>query len=200
MSTRILLRGKDGRCVRLTTHHLHVPNVKKIRGLNLPDPHGPVQACSGTALPLLYSLNPWPNVDPQTVYSKSSFLILLSGSRLQTVFQDTVAFCTPVQFVVHWTFHIHVLSWWMYCSTICRHSVYVGVEAYLHSLLTSTLYGRQWSALRCGRFTIWVRAPGTHLVGGWLGPRAGLEVLENRNISCPCRESKHDISVVQRVV
>ena len=27
-----------------------VPNVKKIRGLNLPDPHGPVQACSGTAL------------------------------------------------------------------------------------------------------------------------------------------------------
>jgi hypothetical protein len=42
--------GKDGRCVRLTTYHLHVPNVKKIRDLNLPDPHGPVQACSGTAL------------------------------------------------------------------------------------------------------------------------------------------------------
>ena len=40
--------SKDGRCVRLTTYHLHVPNVKKIRGLNLPDPHGPVQACSGT--------------------------------------------------------------------------------------------------------------------------------------------------------
>jgi hypothetical protein len=42
--------GKDGRCVRLTTYHLHVPNVKKIRGLNLPDPHGPVQACSGKFL------------------------------------------------------------------------------------------------------------------------------------------------------
>jgi hypothetical protein len=40
--------GKDGRCVRLTTYHLLVPKVKKIRGLNLPDPHGPVQACSGT--------------------------------------------------------------------------------------------------------------------------------------------------------
>jgi hypothetical protein len=26
-----------------------VPNVKKIRGLNLPDLHGPVQACSGAA-------------------------------------------------------------------------------------------------------------------------------------------------------
>jgi hypothetical protein len=42
--------SKADRCVRLTTYHLHVPNVKKIRGLNLPDPHGPVQACSGTAL------------------------------------------------------------------------------------------------------------------------------------------------------
>jgi hypothetical protein len=30
-------------------NHLLVPNVKKIRGLNLPDPHGPVQVCSGTA-------------------------------------------------------------------------------------------------------------------------------------------------------
>ena len=27
-----------------------LPNVKKIQGLNLPDPQGPVQACSGTAL------------------------------------------------------------------------------------------------------------------------------------------------------
>jgi hypothetical protein len=45
--------SKAGRCVRLTTYHLLVPNVKKIQGVNLPDPHGPVQACSGTALPLL---------------------------------------------------------------------------------------------------------------------------------------------------
>jgi hypothetical protein len=40
---------KEGRCVRLTTYHLHVPNVKKIRGLTLTHPHGPVQACSATA-------------------------------------------------------------------------------------------------------------------------------------------------------
>jgi hypothetical protein len=45
--------SKAGRCVRLRTYHLHVPNVKKIRGLNVRDSHGPVQACSGTAL--LYS-------------------------------------------------------------------------------------------------------------------------------------------------
>jgi hypothetical protein len=32
------------------TYHLLVPNIKKIRSLNVPDPHGPVEACSGTAL------------------------------------------------------------------------------------------------------------------------------------------------------
>ena len=43
---------KGGRCVRLTTYHLHVPIVKKSEGLNLLEPFGPVQACNGTALPL----------------------------------------------------------------------------------------------------------------------------------------------------
>jgi hypothetical protein len=49
MSTRKIPGSKAGRCVGLTTYHLLVPNVKKIRGLDLPDSHGPVQACSGTA-------------------------------------------------------------------------------------------------------------------------------------------------------
>jgi hypothetical protein len=42
--------------LRLTTYHLLVPNVKKIRGLNLPDPHVPVQACSGTALIFFFAV------------------------------------------------------------------------------------------------------------------------------------------------
>ena len=45
--------GKGGRCVRLTTYHLHVPIVKKSGGLNLLEPCGPFQACNGSALPLL---------------------------------------------------------------------------------------------------------------------------------------------------
>ena len=44
--------GKGGRCVRLTTYHLHVPIVKKSGGLNLLEPCGPVQACNRTDLPL----------------------------------------------------------------------------------------------------------------------------------------------------
>ena len=39
--------GKDGRCVRLPTYHLHNADGS----LNLPDPQGPVQACSGKTLP-----------------------------------------------------------------------------------------------------------------------------------------------------
>jgi hypothetical protein len=37
MSTTKIRGSKAGRCVRLTTYHLLVPNVKKILGLNLPD-------------------------------------------------------------------------------------------------------------------------------------------------------------------
>jgi len=48
--------GKGGRCLGLTTLHLHVPIVLKSRSLNLLKPSGPVQACNGIALPLLTSL------------------------------------------------------------------------------------------------------------------------------------------------
>jgi ribosome modulation factor len=33
------------------------------------------------------------------------------------------------------------------------------------------------------------RAPGTHWIGGWVGPRADLESVLKTKISCPCRES-----------
>ena len=41
--------GKGGRCVRLTTYHLHVLIVEKSAGLNFMKPCWPVQACNGTA-------------------------------------------------------------------------------------------------------------------------------------------------------
>jgi hypothetical protein len=39
------------------------------------------------------------------------------------------------------------------------------------------LDGGEWSASRLGRFTPKERAPGTHWIGGWVGPRAVLDAV-----------------------
>jgi hypothetical protein len=52
----------------------------------------------------------------------------------------------------------------------------------MHSL-TSALDGDEWSASRLGRFTPKERAPGTHWVGGWVGPRAVLDAVVKRKNS-----------------
>ena len=46
--------SKGGRCVRLTTLPPSCAVVTKSGSLNFLEPSGPVQACNGTALPLLY--------------------------------------------------------------------------------------------------------------------------------------------------
>jgi hypothetical protein len=40
-------------------YHLHVLTVMKSGSLNLLKPSGPVQACTGTALPLYFTFNSW---------------------------------------------------------------------------------------------------------------------------------------------
>jgi hypothetical protein len=48
----------------------------------------------------------------------------------------------------------------------------------VHIFLTSALAGGEWLASRPGRFTPGERAPGTHWIGGWVDPRAGLNDME----------------------
>jgi hypothetical protein len=60
-------------------------------------------------------------------------------------------------------------------STPCRRIV--GVKVQLHSFLTLAL---QWLTSHPGRFFSPGNNPGTHWIGGWVGPRAGLDVLEKR--------------------
>jgi hypothetical protein len=50
------------------------------------------------------------------------------------------------------------------------------------------------------RFTPGERTPGTHWTGGWVGPRAGLDIEDGGKILCLCRESNPDSPVVQPVV
>jgi hypothetical protein len=47
--------------------------------------------------------------------------------------------------------------------------------------LISALVGGQWSASRPCRFIPGERTPYTHLVRGWVGPRAGLDDVDNWN-------------------
>jgi hypothetical protein len=59
------------------------------------------------------------------------------------------------------------------------------LEEWRYSLtqsLTSVLDGREWSASHPGRFTPRERAPGTHWIGGWVGPRAVCTRKSLRNI------------------
>jgi hypothetical protein len=52
---------------------------------------------------------------------------------------------------------------------------YREVNVQIHIFLTSALVWGELTALRPGRFTL-----GTHRVGGWVDPRAGLDDLEKR--------------------
>jgi hypothetical protein len=55
---------------------------------------------------------------------------------------------------------------------------YGGVGVQTHVFLTSALVGGEWPASRLGRFTPGERTPGTHLIGGWVDSRAGLDDME----------------------
>jgi hypothetical protein len=46
-------------------------------------------------------------------------------------------------------------------------------------ILISALDGGEWSASHPGSFTRRERAPGTHWIGGWVGPKAGLDTVVN---------------------
>jgi hypothetical protein len=57
---------------------------------------------------------------------------------------------------------------------------YGGVDVYIHIFLTSALDGDEWSASHPGRFTPKEIVPGSHWIGGWVGPRSGLENVERK--------------------
>jgi hypothetical protein len=61
-----------------------------------------------------------------------------------------------------------------------------GLEVYFHShSSTSALDGGERSASRPGRFTPRERDPGTHWIGGRVGPRAVLDAVMKRKIPSP---------------
>jgi hypothetical protein len=57
---------------------------------------------------------------------------------------------------------------------------YGGVD--IHIFLTLALVGGEWSASHPDHFTPRVKVPGTHGIGGWVGPRAGLDDMEKKKL------------------
>jgi hypothetical protein len=54
---------------------------------------------------------------------------------------------------------------------------YGGVDVEINVFLISIVAG-EWSASRPCHFTPGERVPCTHRIGGWMGPRAGLNDME----------------------
>jgi hypothetical protein len=50
------------------------------------------------------------------------------------------------------------------------------------TFLTSAFDGGEWSASRPGPFTLGEISPNAHWIEGWVGPRAGLDVVEKGKI------------------
>jgi hypothetical protein len=69
------------------------------------------------------------------------------------------------------------------------------VDVQIHIFLTPVL-AEGWSASRPGRFTPGETANGTHWIGGWVDPRAGLDAVE-KILDLTGWDSNSDPSVVQ---
>jgi hypothetical protein len=57
---------------------------------------------------------------------------------------------------------------------------YGGVEEQLNTSLTLALDGGEWPDSCSRRFTPGERATGTHWIGGWVGSRAGLDLVQKK--------------------
>jgi hypothetical protein len=76
-----------------------------------------------------------------------------------------------------------------------------GEEVWLLLFLNlGTRWGWVVSVTPRPRFTPGERTPGSHWIGGWVGPRARLDAGARRKILCPCRGSNLDRPIVQPVV
>jgi hypothetical protein len=83
-------------------------------------------------------------------------------------------------------FYYKVASWWLFLLTA---PLPLSLPVIIHSVLNSTTNEREWS--RQGRFTHERRDPDTCWIECWVGHWAGLNILEEKKISCLCQESNH---------
>jgi hypothetical protein len=61
--------------------------------------------------------------------------------------------------------------------------MYGGMDVEIHVFLTLALVGGEWLASCPGRFITAGKEPRTFWIGGWLGPRTGLDTVEIGKVS-----------------
>jgi hypothetical protein len=84
----------------------------------------------------------------------------------------------PPHYFVNTNFNIIVIKsifFWLFQNSSQYSVSYIGTRCIVQVFLTSALVGGESSASRPGRFTPGERAPGTQWIGGWVGPRTGLD-------------------------
>jgi hypothetical protein len=74
--------------------------------------------------------------------------------------------------------------------------MYGEIEVQRHHYYPRYQMKMTWSASYPRRFTAGWRAPADHWIGVWVVPRVDLDVVKNRKLSCPCRDSKPNSSAV----
>ena len=82
MSTRNILGGKGGRCIRLTTYHHTVPLSRNLGALTLLDPSGPARPITGVLYVLLENVRYDSTFRFILIKSDHSFIELTSFTNL----------------------------------------------------------------------------------------------------------------------
>lgn len=77
---------------------------------------------------------------------------------------------------------------------------YGRMEVQLLLFLTWAVDRGEQSASHPNCITVGERAHCTYWTGGWVAPKAGMEPLKKREISCPFQESDYRSSVIQPIV
>jgi hypothetical protein len=94
-------------------------------------------------------------------------------------------------------------SWWWGKSKVVQAPCHEGVLGEWRysptQSLTSVLDGGEWSASRPSCLTPRERAPNTHWIGGWVGPRANLDMVLKRKIPSSLWESNPCHPTVQPI-
>jgi hypothetical protein len=62
----------------------------------------------------------------------------------------------------------------------------------------SALDGGEWLVSRSSHFTLGERAPDSHWIGDWVGPRAGLEAVEKRIALSPAGNRTQGLQALAR--